>query len=69
MDPNEALPREDIVSWIEEFSYIYSSDLFDFDDIQVSGDNKCPSWKGPPKDDVVGVNQVGFKSMRHSANV
>lgn len=55
MDSKMALQQEDIVSWIEEFSYIYSSGLFDLDDIQLSEENECHSGKAPSEDDLVRV--------------
>lgn len=66
MNPNEALPCEDIVSWIEEFSYIYSSGLFGSDDVLISGDNECPSLQEQSKVDVRNIKS-NLYGVRHSA--
>jgi hypothetical protein len=53
MDPGQAPRREDIVSWIGEFSYIFTSGLFDMDDIGLFEDSDCHSLQESPEVQVV----------------
>lgn len=53
MDLNKALQREDIVPWIGEFSYIFSSGLFDLEESQLPGGKENYPLQEPPKVEAV----------------